>query len=108
MTSDFEQLLQEKPLVLVDFFATWCTPCKEIPPVLLEVKTALGDALTILEIDVDQNKVLIEQYGVRGVPMLVLFKNGEIVWKHYSLISSRDLTQAISEFGGGVFDQKIG
>jgi len=108
MTNDFDQLLSENQLVLVDFFATWCAPCKEITPVLKEVKSMLGDSIQIIEIDVDLNKTLIERYAVRGVPMLVLFKNGEIVWKHYSLIGFKEVIQAISDFAGLVFDQKIG
>jgi thioredoxin 1 len=108
MKNDFDELIQNHDLVLVDFFASWCAPCKEIPLVLNEVKSMLGDSIQIIEIDVDLNKTLIERYAVRGVPMLVLFKKGEIVWKHYSLIGSRELIQAISQFDGLVFDQKIG
>ena len=79
--SDFNQLIQENKPTLVDFHATWCGPCRVQGPILEDVKNKLGDKVNILKVDIDQNQELAAKFNVRSVPMLIIFKNGEAVWR---------------------------
>lgn len=90
-----ERINQNKP-VLVDFFADWCGPCKMMSPILKEVKDALGDAVSIIKINVDTNKQLAAQYQVRGVPTFILFKNGKQFWRESGVIQKADLIKLMN------------
>ena len=79
--SDFEKLIKEDKPTLVDFFATWCGPCRMQAPILEEVKKRVCDDANIIKDDIDQNNALAAQYNVRSVPTLIMFKNGEAVWR---------------------------
>ena len=93
--SNFSEIINKDKPVLVDFFAEWCGPCKTMSPILKEVKDTLGEHVTILKIDVDKNQQLATQFKVRGVPTLILFKNGKQLWRQSGLASKRDLVQLI-------------
>ena len=75
--SNFSQIINQDKLVLVDFFAEWCGPCKMMSPILKQVKDALGDKVSIIKIDIDKNQPLATKYQVRGVPTLILYKSGK-------------------------------
>ena len=78
--ADFEKtVLQEKLPVLVDFWAQWCGPCKMIAPILDEIAPEYTDKLKIVKMDVDANTQTPAQYGIRGIPTLLIFKNGELL-----------------------------
>ena len=94
----FQELIQSEKPVLVDFFATWCGPCQQLAPILKEVKDELGDNVSILKIDVDKNQQLASQYQVRGVPTMLLFKNGKQVWRQSGLVFKNDLIRIIKSF----------
>ena len=79
--SDFNKIISEEKPTLVDFFATWCGPCRMQAPILEEVKQKVGDAANILKVDIDQNQQLAAQYNVRSVPTLIMFYKGEAVWR---------------------------
>ncbi|WP_312761919.1 thioredoxin family protein [Epilithonimonas sp.] len=81
MSQKFQELIQSERPVLVDFFATWCQPCKVQSSVLNSVKEQVGEKARIVKIDVDQFPSIAADNGVRGVPTLAIFKNGELLWK---------------------------
>jgi len=91
MAQTFRDLIQSGKPVLVDFHATWCGPCKVMSPVLAEVKQELGDAVTIIKIDVDKQPDLAQALSVQGVPTFVLFKNGEPLWRQSGAMSKGQL-----------------
>lgn len=81
MSQKFQELIQSERPVLVDFFATWCQPCKVQSSVLNSVKEQIGEKARIVKIDIDQYPQIANDNGVRGVPTLAIYKNGELLWK---------------------------
>ena len=77
----FEDIINGEKPVLVDFYATWCGPCKMMAPVIEELGKELESKARVLKIDVDKNQTVAAQYNVQAVPTLVIFKNGNIVWR---------------------------
>jgi thioredoxin 1 len=80
-TETFGSIIKGDKPVLVDFFATWCGPCKMMPPILEQVNKQLGEQVRIIKIDVDKNQQLASELNVSSVPTLAIFKNGEIKWR---------------------------
>ena len=97
--SNFSEIINQDKPVLVDFFAEWCGPCKMMSPILKEVKSALGDKISIIKIDVDKNKPLAAKYQVRGVPTLILYKSGKQVWRQSGAVQKNELVSIINNFG---------
>ncbi|MCF0179695.1 MAG: thioredoxin [Bacteroidales bacterium] len=94
---NFKNIIATEPLVLVDFFATWCGPCKMMHPVLEELKEKMGDGIRILKIDVDKNEELSMEYRIMSVPTLMLFRNGENVWRESGAMPLSTLMQVIDQ-----------
>jgi thioredoxin 1 len=94
----FQQIVNDKKPVLIDFFAQWCGPCKMMPPVLSQLKEKLGDRVRIIKIDVDKNQRLAAQYQVRGVPTLLLMKEGKVLWKQSGVMDSNALYSTLNNF----------
>lgn len=97
MSTSFETLINSENPVLIDFFATWCGPCKMLAPVLKEVKDNLGERITILKIDVDKNQGIASKYQVRGVPTMILFQNGKQLWRQSGVLSKEEIIKIIVE-----------
>ncbi len=97
----FNDIITSGQLVLVDFFATWCGPCKTMHPVLEQLKEDLGNGLRIIKLDVDKNEAAATRYNIRSVPTLMLFKAGEVVWRQSGAVRLNDLKTVISQFSAG-------
>jgi len=91
----FQELIDGDTPVLVDFFAEWCGPCKMIQPILEDTAKQLGGKVKILKVDVDRNPLAASRFQVRGVPTLVLFSKGEVVWRQSGVVPSHQLLQII-------------
>ncbi len=95
MNTNFDTIIKSEKPVLIDFFATWCGPCKTLAPILKEVKDNLGERITIIKIDVDKNQQLASQYQVRGVPTMILFQNGKQLWRQSGVLSKEEIVKTI-------------
>ncbi len=95
--SNFNTIIQSDKPVLIDFFATWCGPCKMLSPILREVKDSLGDRVSIIKIDVDKNQQIASQYQVRGVPTMILFQNGKQLWRQSGVLTKEEIIKTIIE-----------
>jgi len=93
--SNFNTLIASHPLVLVDFSADWCGPCKMLAPILKDVKSEVGELVKILKIDVDKNPSLAHNFQVMGVPTMVLFKDGKQVWRQSGVVAKHDLVSLL-------------
>jgi thioredoxin 1 len=94
-SKSFADIIRTEPLVLVDFFTEWCGPCKMMKPILEQVHQAMGEQVRILKVDVDKNEQAAQAFQIRGVPTLILFKNGNIVWKQAGVVPAASLQQVI-------------
>ena len=94
----FNEMIQSEKPVLVDFTAAWCGPCKMMAPILKEVKLEIGDAASIVKVDVDVSPAAAQAYQVQGVPTLILFKQGKILWRQSGVIPKTGLVNIIKKF----------
>lgn len=95
--NDFEKLINESKPTLVDFFATWCVPCKMQSPIIEEVKNEIGDKANVVKVDIDKNRALATQYNVQSIPTLILFVKGEPVWRAVGLQQRDALVKKLYE-----------
>ncbi len=95
--SDFNELINSDKPTLVDFWAPWCGPCKMMAPIIEETKNKLGDKATVLKVNVDENKEVSMKYGVRSIPTIILFKNGEPIWRQSGVVQSKVLVDKINQ-----------
>lgn len=97
MKKTFGELISGNQPVLVDFYAEWCGPCKAMSPILKEVAREMGDKVKIIKIDVDRNPALSQKLQIRSVPTMVIYKNGEIKWRHSGMQSSNNLIKLLEQ-----------
>lgn len=94
----FSEIINGDKPVLVDFFAEWCGPCKMMAPILKDVKKEVGDAVSIIKVDVDKSPQAAQAYQVQGVPTLILFKNGKPLWRQSGVVPKAGLVDVIRKF----------
>ncbi len=95
--SSFSELIGGDKPVLVDFFATWCGPCKVQAPILEEVKQRVGDDASIIKVDVDRSPEVAQLFQIRGVPTLIVFKKGKVRWRQSGVFPANDLERVLRE-----------
>ncbi|UFH45181.1 thioredoxin [Flavobacterium galactosidilyticum] len=95
--SNFDTIINSEKPVLIDFFATWCGPCKMLAPILKEVKDNLGDRISIIKIDVDKNQQIASKYQVRGVPTMILYQEGKQLWRQSGVLTKDEIIRVILE-----------
>ena len=91
-------IIQSSQLTLVDFYATWCGPCRMMHPVLEQLKKELGDSIRIVKVDVDKNEAVAMQMRIQSVPTLMIFKEGEMKWRQSGALPSSELKRVIAQF----------
>lgn len=96
MKTKFNAIIESEKPVLVDFYAEWCGPCKTLAPILKAVKSELGDDIKIVKIDVDKNQVLAANYQIKGVPTMLIFKQGKQVWRQSGVLQKEALVAIIN------------
>ena len=82
---------------MVDFYADWCGPCKQMPPILKEVKSELKENVRIIKVNVDRNPFIATKFQVRSIPTVMIFKNGQAIWTGVGVRSARELTVVLNK-----------
>lgn len=95
--NNFEEMIAGNQLTLVDFFATWCGPCRSMHPILDQLKTDMKNQIVILKIDVDKNPTLTHSFSVQSIPTLMLFRNGQLFWRQSGALTLNRLKAVIHE-----------
>ncbi|MDZ7682795.1 MAG: thioredoxin [Fodinibius sp.] len=93
----FNDIINGDKPVLVDFYTDWCGPCKMMGPILKELKNKMGDQLNIIKVDAEKNADAAIKYNVRGVPTLILFKDGQILWQQSGVMQANQLQSIINQ-----------
>ncbi|PKQ67206.1 thioredoxin [Raineya orbicola] len=94
----FQEIINSDKPVLVDFSAEWCGPCRMLAPILQEVKAEIGDKASIIKVDVDRNPQAAQHYNIMGVPTLILFKKGQILWRQSGVVPKNLLINVLQKF----------
>jgi thioredoxin 1 len=94
----FQEIINQDKPVVVDFFATWCGPCKTMSPILEDLKNRIRENASIIKIDVDKNPQAAAAYQVRSVPTLIIFKNGKPLWRQAGVVAANELEKLINNY----------
>jgi len=96
----FEDIIKGEKPVLVDFYAEWCGPCKMMKPVLEELRSEMGDKIRILKLDIDRNSSTSSSLNITGVPTLILFLKGQVLWRQSGVVPAQQLKAIIEQKAG--------
>lgn len=96
----FKDIVGGNKPVLVDFYATWCGPCKTLSPIISEVKKELGNSMRVLKVDIDKKQSVSRKYKIQSVPTLAIFQNGKIIWRESGMKTKTQLLQVANHFIG--------
>lgn len=95
---DYESIISSNPVVLVEFYATWCPHCHRMAPIVDQVKELLGDAVKVEQLDIDQYDEYADEAGVEGVPTFIIYRNGNETWRHSGEIDGNVLYEKVQSF----------
>ena len=96
--ASFGSIIKSETPVLIDFHAEWCGPCKTVSPILKSLKEEMGDKVKLIKIDVDKNPEIASKYQIRGVPTLMIFKEGNLMWRQSGVVPIENLRQEVNKF----------
>lgn len=94
----YSDAINEAPVVLVEFFATWCPHCQKMMPIVAQVRELLGPATPVIQLDIDQNSATAKENRVDGVPTFIIYKNGQEEWRHSGEIDGNDLLAKVQSY----------
>ena len=94
----YAQVIEQTPVVLVEFFASWCPHCQKMMPIVAQVKEELEGSAAVAQFDIDQNKTLASENGVQGVPTFIIYKNGREMWRESGEIEGQSLLEKVRSF----------
>lgn len=92
----FDEIINDSRPTVVDFYATWCGPCRRQIPIIDNFKAKMGEEVNVVKVDVDEEQELADRYRIRSVPTIMIFKNGEVVWRASGIQSHTDLMVALN------------
>jgi len=95
--ASFGTIINSEVPVLIDFHAEWCGPCKTVSPILKSLKEEMGDKMKLIKIDVDKNQEIAAKYQIRGVPTLMIFKGGKLLWRQSGVVPIENLRAEIQK-----------
>ncbi|MEM7549615.1 MAG: thioredoxin [Bacteroidota bacterium] len=98
MKGKFDELINSDTPVLIDFYADWCGPCKMLSPVVQEVAKELSGKIKVVKIDVDKNQNISTRYGIQSIPTLMIFKNGQAVWRQAGVVGKQQILDSAVQF----------
>ncbi len=98
MIGKFKSIINCNRPVLVDFYADWCGPCKQMPAILKQVKAELKENVKIIKVDVDRNPNIASKYQIRSIPTLMLFKEGELKWSGMGVRPAHEVKSIVEQF----------
>ena len=97
MKGNFDAIINDTRPGIVDFHALWCGPCKVQSPILSDIASEFGERVRVIKIDVDQNPGLASKYHIQGVPTVIIFKNGQLVWRQSGVVSKNQLREMVNQ-----------
>lgn len=99
---NFNQTISQDKITLVDFYATWCGPCRTMHPILDKLKMTVGERADIVKIDIDdpENALEVGKYNIRSVPTIIIFRAGNVLWRGSGVVSAEHLAELIGKLSG--------